>query len=118
MSGFPPSDDPDGEPVSFPIGTLAHYGPDDQTTTKIAAAVFPAANAKPILRRWVGRDILSSRKIAEQIESFFREHGIKSVVVSEGNMGCAHEEGEDFPRGEDCPFCPFWAGKQGSARRE
>jgi hypothetical protein len=26
-----------------------------------------------------------------------------------------HEEGEDFPTSEDCPF---WAGKQGSDRRE
>jgi hypothetical protein len=34
------------------------------------------------------------------------------------NMGCPHEEGEDFPDGEDCPFCPFWAGKQGSNRRD
>jgi len=25
-----------------------------------------------------------------------------------------YEEGEDFPPGEDCPFCPFWKGKQGS----
>jgi hypothetical protein len=25
---------------------------------------------------------------------------------------------EDFPLGEDCPFCPFWAGKQGSNRRD
>ena len=33
-------------------------------------------------------------------------------------MGCPHEEGEDFPEGEDCPFCPFWKGKQGSNRRE
>lgn len=33
-------------------------------------------------------------------------------------MGCPHEEGEDFPVGENCPFCPFWKGKQGSGRRE
>ena len=32
-------------------------------------------------------------------------------------MGCPHEEGEDFPLGEDCPFCPFWKGKQGSNRQ-
>jgi hypothetical protein len=35
--------------------------------------------------------------------------------LSDGNMGCPHEEGQDFPHGEDCPFCPFWKGKQGSA---
>ena len=33
------------------------------------------------------------------------------TMVSDGNMGCPHEEGEDFPDGEDCPF---WKGKQGS----
>ena len=30
---------------------------------------------------------------------------------SAGNMGCPREEGEDFPMGGDCPFCPFWKGK-------
>lgn len=39
-------------------------------------------------------------------------------LATDGNIGCPHEEGEDFPSGEDCPFCPFWKGKQGSARRE
>jgi hypothetical protein len=24
---------------------------------------------------------------------------------------------EDFPEGEDCPFCPAWAGKPGRNRR-
>jgi hypothetical protein len=24
---------------------------------------------------------------------------------------CPHEEGEDFPLGEDCPFGAFWKGK-------
>jgi hypothetical protein len=37
--------------------------------------------------------------------------------MSDGNMGCPHEEGEDFPEGGDCPFRPFWRGKQGSNRQ-
>ena len=45
-------------------------------------------------------------------------HGVKQVAMSQGNLGCPHEEGEDFPLGEDCPFCPFWKGKQGSNRRD
>jgi hypothetical protein len=53
----------------------------------------------------------------EEIQALL-EHGVKSVAVSAGNMGCPHEEEEDFPLGEDCPFCPFWAGKQGSNRRD
>jgi hypothetical protein len=46
------------------------------------------------------------------------EHGVKSVAVSAGNMRCPHKEEEDFPLGDDCPFCPFWAGKLGSNRRD
>jgi hypothetical protein len=25
--------------------------------------------------------------------------------------GCPHEEGVDYPEGEACPDCPFWAGR-------
>jgi SEC-C motif len=102
----------------FPVGTVAHYGPDDVTTTKIAAAVITAPNAEPILRRWVATDVTTNPKVQQEIKDFFSEHGVKSVAVSAGNMGCPHEEEEDFPLGEDCPFCPFWAGKQGSNRRD
>jgi hypothetical protein len=38
--------------------------------------------------------------------------------MSDGNMGCPHEEGLDFPVGEDCPFCPFWKGKQGNNQKD
>ena len=44
--------------------------------------------------------------------------GSNRSLPATGNMGCPHEEGEDFPDGEDCPFCPFWAGKQGSNHRD
>jgi len=58
------------------------------------------------------------KKVKIEIYEFFSEHGVKSVAASDGKMGCPHEEGEDFPNGEDCPFCPFWAGKQGTNRRD
>lgn len=35
----------------YPIGTLALYGPDDKTTTKIAAGVITAPTAEPIIQR-------------------------------------------------------------------
>jgi hypothetical protein len=102
----------------YPIGTVALYGPDDRTTTKIAAGVITSATAEPIVKRWVATDVTTNPKIQQEMREFFTEHGVKSVALSEGNMGCPHEEGEDFPVGEDCPFCPFWAGKQGSNRRD
>ena len=60
----------------------------------------------------------TSPKVKKEMEAFFKKYGVKSVAMSDGNMGCPHEEGKDFPHGEDCPFCPFWKGKQGSNRKD
>lgn len=53
-----------------------------------------------------------------EVAAFLKARGAKKVVSVPEIMGCPHEEGEDFPMGEDCPFCPFWTGKQGTARRD
>src|SRR5262249_59332820 len=37
------------KPPEYPIGTVATYGPDDKTTTKIAAGVILPARPPPIL---------------------------------------------------------------------
>jgi hypothetical protein len=102
------------KPMKYPFGTMAFYGPDDKTTTKIAAGVFTSENSDAVIKRWVATDVTTNPKIQREIKEFFEQHGVKSVAVSEGNTGCPHEEGKDFSFGEDCPFCPFWAGKQGS----
>ena len=102
----------------YPIGTVAYYGPDDKICTKVVAGVIKSDNAEPILERFVGTGVYGNPKIADQIKTFFAKHRVKNVVVTDGIFGCPHEEGEDFPHGEDCPFCPFWRGKQGSARKD
>ncbi len=56
-------------------------------------------------------DVATSPKVQREIKEFFEKHGVKSIAMSEGNMGCPHEQGEDFSDGEERPFCPFWAGK-------
>jgi HEAT repeat protein len=109
---------PEKSAQKYPIGTIALYGPDDSTTTKIVAAVVKRERTEPILERWVGTAIGNNPKVRRQIREFFDRHHVNSVVATEGNLGCPHEEGLDFPSGEDCPFCPFWAGKQGSAQRD
>ncbi len=101
-----------------PIGTVAFYGPDDKTTTKIVAGVIQRPGAEPILRRWVGTHIKDNPKVRRELGEFFKHHKVERISMSDGNMGCPHEEGPDFPHGEDCPFCPFWAGKQGSNRHD
>jgi hypothetical protein len=102
----------------FPVGTVADYGPDDVTITKIAAGVIVDEFADPIVERFFGAGVATDAKVAEQIKQFFARHGVQKVVVSDGVMGCPHEEGIDFPRGGACAKCPFWAGKQGSGAGE
>ena len=109
---------PGQQPMRYPIGTVAMYGPDDKRPTKIAAGVILHEKAEPIMERWVAMDVTTNPKIQQEIKDFFLRYGVKEVAMSEGNMGCPHEEGEDFPLGEDCPFCPFWKGKQGSNQQE
>jgi hypothetical protein len=90
---------------------------DDKTTTKIAAGVILRDGAEAIIKRWLATDVTANPKVQQEMKDFFLQHGVNSVTMSEGNMGCPHEEGLDFPHGEDCPFCPFWKGKQGSNRK-
>lgn len=102
------------EAVEYPIGTIALYGPDNKTTTKIVAGVFLEEDADVIIERWMGTDVMENAKVQRGIEEFFAKHGVNSISMTDENMGCTHEEGADFPVGEDCPFCPYWEGKQGS----
>ena len=43
--------------------------------------------------------------------SFLRSHGVDSVAMTDRIIGCPHEEGTDYPEGEECPQCPFWKGR-------
>jgi hypothetical protein len=104
-----------GPPTRYPIATVMRYGPDDKTVTKIAVGIIPAPDAEPTeIGRWVGTGVKSDPKVTKEIEGFLRSHGVRTKITAPVVMGCPHEEGEDFPEGEDCPFCPFWKGKQGS----
>jgi hypothetical protein len=105
-------------PRKYPVGTVALYGPDDKRTTKIVAAAIEQVGAEPILERWMGTNVRDNPKVQRQIKTFFERHKVRSVVATATNIGCPHEEGKDFEVGGDCPFCPFWKGKQGSGMKE
>jgi len=92
----------------FPIGTVAYYGPNDQTITKVVAGVLPDEKTNPILMKWYGEEVAQDPKIAAEIGEFFKEQNVQNVVMTEGIIGCPHEEGVDYPVGESCPECPFW----------
>jgi hypothetical protein len=102
--------------VKYPVAVVTPYGPDDRTVTKLAVGIIPTAShtEATVMERWVATDIASNQTIARAMYSFMRAQGVKTVATTTVVMGCPHEEGEDLPMGEHCPFCPFWQGKQGS----
>ena len=98
----------------WPLATVALYGPDDSTATKLTVGIVPAEDAEATdLRRWLSKeqtDIRDDIRVTEEVLAFITEAGAKSVVMTERIIGCPHEEGIDY-EGATCPVCPFWAGR-------
>ena len=98
----------------YPLATVAFYGLDDQTATKVAVGIVPGegAEANP-LQRWFSehKDARADPEIARQIGEFIAAHAVESVVLVDRIIGCPHEERIDYPEGTACPQCPFWANR-------
>jgi hypothetical protein len=47
--------------------------------------------------------------VAAEIQRYLHDYGVKSVVMTDRIIGCPHEEVVDYPEGQVCPQCPFWA---------
>jgi hypothetical protein len=95
----------------YPIATIAFYGPDDKRASKVAVAILNAQGAEPTaLERWFAEedDVRTDPAVGSDILRFVRDHGAKSVVMTDRIIGCPHEEGVDYPEGQACPQCPFW----------
>ena len=96
-----------------PVITVALYGPDDDKAGKLVIAHCVEPDREPdILERWTSEDVLEDVKILEEARAFIASHPAPAITITEGTVGCPHEEGKDFPLGGDCPACPFWNGKQ------
>jgi hypothetical protein len=96
----------------YPVATVAYYGPDNQRASKAVVGIVYGENAEPAaMERWFSEtgDVRSDPAVDRAILEFAQVHGVKSVVASPGIIGCPHEEGIDYPDGEVCPRCPFWA---------
>lgn len=99
----------------YPVATVAFYGPDDKLASKVVVSVFLTENNEPdFLERWRSEgdnDVRQDLDIGEQILAFLKPHAPRSTVVTDGIIGCPHEEGVDYPVGTSCPQCPYWAGR-------
>jgi hypothetical protein len=96
----------------YPVATVAFYGPDARRATKVAVGVMEREGLQAdVLERWWSEttDVRADAEITEAIVRFIEGHGAKSVVVADRIIGCPHEEGTDYPEGEKCPKCPYWA---------
>jgi hypothetical protein len=96
----------------YPVATVAFYGPDASRASKVAVGVVtrPEGEAE-VLERWFSDsvDVRFDAGIGGEILAFIRRHGVMSVALADGIIGCPHEEGVDYPEGEVCPACPYWA---------
>ena len=93
--------------------TIAFYGPNLSQATKVAVGIVPSENAEvEELRDWkVERgDIRADSGIAREILEFIEQHQVRSVAMTDGIIGCPHQEGIDY-EGEWCPVCEFWHGR-------
>lgn len=96
----------------FPAATLIFYGPDNKRASKVVVGIVPREDAAPDpLRKWFAEqlDARVDRRIGREVVDFLRDHRVQRVITIEGIFGCPHEEGVDYPEGEVCPECPYWA---------
>ncbi|HME85735.1 MAG TPA: hypothetical protein VKG91_14590 [Roseiarcus sp.] len=97
----------------WPVATVAFYGPNASRATKIVAAIVPSPDAETQVRHtWKTEagDIRHDAGVAREILEFIEEQGGRSVVMTDGIIGCPHQEGIDYD-GEWCPVCEYWRGR-------
>jgi hypothetical protein len=96
----------------YPVATITYYGADDRQASKVAVGIIlEEGGAVAFLERWSNemQDIRKDPEANEEIVRFISKHGAKSVVMPDRILGCPHEEGKDYPEGEKCPQCSYWA---------
>jgi len=97
----------------WPVATVAFYGPNLNQATKVTVGIVPAENADVNeMREWRSEkgDVRDSATIIEQVLEFIAEQGVLSVAMTDGIIGCPHQEGIDY-EGQWCPVCDFWRGR-------
>ena len=94
-------------------------GPNLSQATKGVVGIIPLEKAEAEeMRDWhvLRGDIREDVSIGQEIVDFIKEHGALSVVMTDGIIGCPHQEGIDY-HGEWCPVCEFWRGRDRFARQ-
>jgi len=93
-----------------PVCTVAFYGPNDRVASKVVATILENQELLAI-EKWYSEtgDVRKDEEIMRAVIAFLERSGARSVALTPGIFGCPHEEVIDYPEGEACPACPFWA---------
>jgi len=99
----------------WPVATIAFYGPDLSRATKVAVGIVPAEDAEPSeMLDWSVEtgDVRNDLTVVSEMLAFIESQGALSIIMTDGIMGCPHQEGIDY-EGEWCPSpdCAFWHGR-------
>jgi hypothetical protein len=100
--------------TGFPLATIAYYGPDDKFASKVVVGIILQEGGEPtFLEKWFsdGADLRSDPSTLQRVLDFIQKHHVERVAMLDRIFGCPHEEGVDYPEGESCPQCPFWANR-------
>jgi len=100
--------------TGFPTATIAFYGEDDKVASKVVVGiVLSEKDDVAFMEKWyrTTTDVRFDAEIKVQMVDFLRQHNVHRVVMVDRIIGCPHEEGIDYPEGEKCPHCPFWANR-------
>ena len=99
--------------TGYPVASIAYYGPDNTFASKVVVGITVSEQARDVaeLRKWFAEatDVRSDQAINQQILDFIAQHNVERVVMVDRLIGCPHEEGVDYPEGEPCPQCAYWA---------
>jgi hypothetical protein len=100
----------------YPVATLCFYGPENTKASKAVLGITLWKDAEPQLHKWFGEspdaDLRYDVNLQNAWIEIMRREGVRSLAMIEEINGCPHEEGIDYPIGEVCPACPFWAQHQ------
>jgi len=97
----------------YPGATLAFYGPDDKKASKAVLGIILSKDSEVQLHKWFREspdaDLRYDIKLQNAWIEIIRREGVQSLAMLEEINGCPHEEGVDYPLGQVCTACPFWA---------
>lgn len=101
--------------TGFPVATVACYGPNDKFASKVVVGIILSEKDADtaLIKKWFSKekDARLDPEIVSQIVQYIAELNVERVVMTNRIIGCPHEEGIDYPEGEKCPHCPFWANR-------